>query len=442
MPSELEKRRARSGTRTRTPFRTAAFEAAASAIPPSGRERLIVQAAIYGGGVGAPAAMKLAGVELVQVDLPFRQAIGTAAGVHRVRPLLFVRVVTEEAEGWGECAALEDGTAVDPTLGAVEQAAEDLGVPRLYEATAARGGELPLAAGVAQLFGSTAGRPHACRHLRDGGRRRRAARRRALAGRRSRRGRGLRGAGGRRRRGHPRRPRRRRVASGGGRRRPAGAARVRLKVEPGWVLDPVRAVRADHPDLVLQVDANGSFGSGADDVALLSRLADYDVLCIEQPLPPADLVAHAQLARRARRAHLPGRVALDAAPGHRRRCATASCAMACLKPARLGGLRATRAAHAACAAAGVPTFVGGFFEAGLGAPSNLALAARLSQDATGLVSDVGDPAEYLAVDPCGYPPVRGGWVRVPTAPGVGNPPERAVLERLEVRRRWFPATYT
>src|SRR5271156_1425707 len=100
--------------------------------------------------------MKLAGVELVQVDLPFRQSIGTAAGVHRVRPLLFVRVVTEEAEGWGECAALEHGTAVDPTLAAVEKAALDLGVPRLNQATAARGGELPLAAGVAQLFGSTA----------------------------------------------------------------------------------------------------------------------------------------------------------------------------------------------------------------------------------------------------------------------------------------------
>ena len=36
-----------------------------------------------------------------------------------------------------------------------------------------------------------------------------------------------------------------------------------MKIEPGWELEPVRAVRADHPDLVLQVDANGSFGAGA-----------------------------------------------------------------------------------------------------------------------------------------------------------------------------------
>ena len=116
--------------------------------------------------------------------------------------------------------------------------------------------------------------------------------------------------------------------------------------------------------------------------------------------------------------------------------------MACLKSARLGGVRATWAAHAACAEAGVPVFVGGFFEAGLGRASNLALASRLCQDATGLVSDVGNPADYLSVDPCGYPAVQGGWVRVPDAPGVGRWPDDALLRSLDVRRRWFPATYT
>ena len=320
--------------------------------------------------------MKLAGVELVHVDLPFRQAIGTAAGVHRVRPLLFVRVVTEEAEGWGECAALADGTAVDPALQAVEQAAVERGVPRLYEATAARGGQLPTAAGVAQIFGSTPvdrmlaatfEMAVADAELRADGR--------SLAE-----DLGVRegfedlavGAVVGIPDGHDVAALRQAVDAAV----QAGAARVRLKIEPGWVVEPVRAVRADHPDVVLQVDANGSFGTDAEDVAVLSRLADYDVLCIEQPLPPADLVAHAQLARL-----LPVPICLDESLSTPRRVSDAlrngSCAMACLKPARLGGVRATRAAHAACAAAGVPAFVGGFFEAGLGRASNLALAARL-----------------------------------------------------------------
>jgi O-succinylbenzoate synthase len=220
-----------------------------------------------------------------------------------------------------------------------------------------------------------------------------------------------------------------------------GSSRLRMKIEPGWDLEPVRAVRAHHPDLIIQVDANGSYRGTAEDVAVLAALADFDVLCVEQPLPPADLVALAQLAEK-----LPLPVCLDESLTTPRRVRDAlrngACAMACLKPGRLGGVRATRSAHAACAEAGVPTFVGGFFETGLGRSSNLALAARLSQDATGLVSDLGDPAGYLSVDPCGYPPVVDGWVRVPEGPGVGNAPDPGVLRQLETRRRWFPATYT
>jgi len=385
--------------------------------------------------------VKLFGVELVRVDIPFRSEIGTAAGVHRIRPLLFVHVVAEEGEGWGECAALARATSVDPALDEVEEAAAARGVARLSHASRARGGHLPTSAEVPQLFAaSPVDRMLAAAfemavwdaELRAGGR----SMAEAL------------GTGP----GFDAMPVGGVVGIPAGRDLgtlraevaacvTAGAARVRLKIEPGWELAPVRAARADHPALVLQVDANGSYRGSDEDIAVLSGLADYDVLCIEQPLPPADLVAHAQLAQL-----LPVPICLDESLSTPRRVRDAlrngSCAMACLKPARLGGVRATWAAHAACADAGVPVFIGGFFEAGLGRAANLALAARLSEDATGLVSDVGDPGDYLSVDPCGYPPVVNGWVRVPDGPGVGNWPGEAALEKLDARRRWFPATYT
>jgi o-succinylbenzoate synthase len=385
--------------------------------------------------------VKLSGVELVRVEVPFRQDVGTGAGVLSRRPLLFVRVVAEEGEGWGECAALAAGTAVDPALDVVEQAAVARGVPRLAHASRARGGRLPSAAEVPQLFGTApADRMLAAAfemavwdaELRAEGRSMADALGveegfatlavGAVVGIPA---------------GHDLGALRAEVDAAVA----AGAARVRLKIEPGWEVEPVRAVRADHPDLVLQVDANGSYRAEEADVAVLSRLADFGVLCIEQPLPPADLVAHAQLAR-----VLPVPICLDESLSTPRRVADAlrngACAMACLKPGRLGGVRAARAAHAACAAAGVPVFVGGFFEAGLGRASNLALAARLGQDATGLVSDLSAPADYLLVDPCGYPPVIRGRVRVPTGPGVGDRPNDAVLAQLDARRRWFVATYT
>lgn len=385
--------------------------------------------------------MRLVGVELVRVALSFRTGIGTAVGTHRERPLLFVRVVTEEGEGWGECAALAEGTAVDPPLGEVERAAADRGVTRIGAASGARGGHLPEASEVAQLFGtSPADRMVAAAFemavtdaaLRLDGR----SFARALGN-----GPGFEalpvgavvGIPG----DHDLAALHVEVAAVA----TTGASRLRVKIEPGWDVEPVGAVRADLPAVAIQVDANGSYGSSDADVRALSRLADFGVLCIEQPLPPADLVALAQMSAR-----LPVPVCLDESLStpHRVRDAlrNKSCAMACLKPGRLGGVRATRSAHAACAAAGVPVFVGGFFEAGLGRSSNLALAARLSEDATGLVSDLSDPAGYLDVDPCGYPPVVDGWVHVPAGPGVGKAPDADVLKRLGAQRRWFPAPYT
>ena len=249
--------------------------------------------------------MKLSGIELIRVDIPFRHDIATGAGVHSLRPLLFVHVVAEDGEGWGECAALAGATAVDPPLDEVERAAVERGVPRLCEASRSRGGHLPLGAEVPHLFGgSPADRMLA------------AAFEMAVTDAELRtEGRSLADALGIEEgfeamavgavvgipQGHDLSALRAEVAAAVH----TGAARVRLKIEPGWELEPVRAVRADHPDLVLQVDANGSFGAGAEDVARLSRLADFDVLCIEQPLPPADLVAHARAGPRAPSADLP-----------------------------------------------------------------------------------------------------------------------------------------
>ena len=119
-----------------------------------------------------------------------------------------------------------------------------------------------------------------------------------------------------------------------------------------------------------------------------------------------------------------------------------SCAMACLKPARLGGVRATRAAHAACAAAGVPAFVGGFFEAGLGRAVEPGPGGPAEPGRDGPGQRPRGPRRL----PRGRPvrlPARGRRLGPgPDRPGVGNHPDAPVLERLEAQRRWFPATYT
>jgi O-succinylbenzoate synthase len=348
-------------------------------------------------------------------------------------------VVCDLGEGWGECAALGERTSVDPSVDEVEEAAASRGVQRLVDAGSARDGVLPSEAEIAQLFGSSA----VDRQLA-------AVFEMAMADVE------LRHAG-------------RSLASSLGvgpgfeampvgvalgipidhdlgvlrgqveEAEAAGAARVRLKIAPDWDDVPLRAVRNAYPDLVLQADANGAYRM--EDVDQLQRLSEFDLVCLEQPLPPSDLVALAELARR-----IDVPICLDESLSSPRRVLDAlrngSCQVACLKPGRLGGMRATRLAHSACVQAEVPVFVGGFFETGLGRSSNLALAARMAEDAVGLVGDLSDPGGYLEIDPCGYPEVRRGWVRVPQHPGVGSCPDEVELGNLAARRRWFPATYT
>ncbi len=370
--------------------------------------------------------MQLTGVELVTVDVPFRHAIDTAVGTHHTRSLLFVRVVGDQGDGWGECAALGEATSVDPAVAEVAAAAATRGIERLGQASAARGGHMPAARDVALLFGSSAvdrmlGAAFEMAVLDAELRQADRSLAQSLGV-----GAGFDalavGAAVGIPPGHDIGHLRQMVDEATS----VGAARVRLKIAPGWDLDAVAAVREDHPDLVLQVDANGSYRP--DDADHLDRLFDMGVLCIEQPLPPADLVAHAQLAENLR---LP--ICLDESLSSPRRVQDAirnnSCAMACLKPGRLGGMWAARRAHAACAEAGVAVFVGGFFETGLGRSANLALAARLAEDAPGLVGDLGNPADYLEVDPCGYPPVHNGWSARARSTGGGAVAGRADLGR-------------
>jgi O-succinylbenzoate synthase len=74
-----------------------------------------------------------------------------------------------------------------------------------------------------------------------------------------------------------------------------GYVRIKLKIRPGWDVEPVRAVRERFGDIPLQVDANTAYRLS--DAPLLRRLDAFDLLLIEQPLAEDDLRQHAALAR-------------------------------------------------------------------------------------------------------------------------------------------------
>ncbi|WP_281203526.1 o-succinylbenzoate synthase [Nocardiopsis trehalosi] len=196
----------------------------------------------------------------------------------------------------------------------------------------------------------------------------------------------------------------------------AGYPRVKLKIAPGWDIEPVRAVRSAFPDLAVHVDANGAYGGGDEEIALLRGLDAFGLLMIEQPFAPRDLLAHAALQRA-----VDTPVCLDESVEtvHDLRTAAALGAGRVLniKVSRMGGLTPAVAAHDAAAEYGMAVWCGGMHEFGIGRAANVALS---SLPGFTLPSDVSASAKYYARDVIAPEVVADkGIVAVPDTPGLG-----------------------
>ncbi len=379
--------------------------------------------------IGSGAAVTLETIELWMVELSFSNSVRTALGEHRTRPLVLVRLAGQRegspVEGWGECAALADTTYDREDAPGAFAVLETSLVPALVERVIERGGSIPGPSELHELR-QVGGGPLAFAalemavadtHLR--------AEARSLAG----------------------------VLEVGDRPVPVGAvvgqfetvgalvaevarladlgcSRIKIKVGPEWDVEPLQAIRAAFPDLLLQADANGSYDRAA--IEHLCELDRFGLLCLEQPFGRDDLEGHRVLSQRI---HTP--VCLDesinSVEAARNALAMGACSVICVKPARLGGIGQALALIRMCADSGVPLWMGGMFESGFARRLNTTLAAL------GGFSWPGDliPAHwYLEEDPARGPdPTRLGskevlCARPPAGPGLGYPPpDPAILDR-------------
>jgi O-succinylbenzoate synthase len=213
----------------------------------------------------------------------------------------------------------------------------------------------------------------------------------------------------------------------------AGYLRIKLKIEPGWDVEPVRAVRERFGDAVpLQVDANTAYTLG--DARQLARLDPFDLLLIEQPLPEDDVRGHAALARLIRtpicldESIVSARAAADA-------IALGACSIVNIKPGRVGGYLEARRVHDVCAANGVAVWAGGMLETGLGRAANVTLAALPGFTLPG---DTSASDRYYARDITPPFVLEAGHVAVPTGPGIGVSPIPDVLAEVTTDTSWIP----
>lgn len=355
------------------------------------------------------ARVTLEAVELRRLRLPLVTPFRTAFGVETTRDVLLVRAVVDGVDGWGECVAMsEPGYSEEYVAGAHAVTVDHL-LPRLFSADVAHAGQVSPA--VRGVKGHRMAKAAVEAAVLDAELRRDdrslaswlgSTRSQVIAG----------------------------VSIGFVdpldalletvvRHLDEGYRRIKLKIEPGRDLDPVRAVRERVGDeVLLQVDANASYSSSPADVDRLRALDPFDLLLIEQPLADDDIGGHAMLAGEIRTP-----ICLDESIRSVAEATHAieigACSVVNVKPGRVGGLLEAKRIHDLCLEREVPVWCGGMLETGIGRAANVALAALpgftlpgdLSASDRYFVDDLTEP--FVLVD---------GGLTVPSGPGIGVEP--------------------
>jgi O-succinylbenzoate synthase len=210
----------------------------------------------------------------------------------------------------------------------------------------------------------------------------------------------------------------------------AGYQRVKIKIKPGWDIEPVRALRERFPRLRLMVDANSAYTLA--DAAHLKQLDAYYLIMIEQPLGWDDIYSHAELQRK-----LDTPICLDECIHDVEHARAAielrACQIINIKLGRVGGHTPARRIHDLCQSKAIPVWCGGMLESGVGRAHNIAISTLPNFSLPG---DVSASRRYWQADII-QPEVevsRQGTIRVPTTPGIGYSPCISRIESLTHRR--------
>ena len=364
--------------------------------------------------------MKLTGFELRRISMPLVSPFRTSFGTETTRDVLLVRAVSTEAEGWGECVAMSGplysseyvDAAADvlrrffvPALASVESA---VGVgPALSRFHGHRMAKAVVETAVLDAELRAENRPLA----RELG----AVRDRVPCGVSV----GIMDSIGE-------------LLDAVGGYLEQGYVRIKLKIQPGWDIEPVRAVREQFGDILLQVDANTAYTLS--DARHLARLDPFDLLLIEQPLDEEDVLGHADLAQQ-----ICTPVCLDESITSARAAAAAirlrACAIVNIKPGRVGGYLEARRIHDVCVANDIPVWCGGMLETGIGRAANVALAAL---PGCTLPGDTSASDRYYRTDITPPFTLDNGYLSVPTSAGIGIEPLEAELAAVTTSTEWLP----
>lgn len=210
----------------------------------------------------------------------------------------------------------------------------------------------------------------------------------------------------------------------------AGYQRIKIKIKPRQDVALVEAIRKKFPRIRLSVDANSAYSLA--DIDLLKRMDEYELMMIEQPLAPGDLLDHAKL-----QGEINTPICLDESiltvADARHAHELGSCRIINCKLGRVGGHAEARSIQEFCAIRSTPVWCGGMLESGIGRAHNIAMSTLPGFTLPG---DVSASARYWEEDVI-EPPVTvspQGTITAPAGPGIGYEVNEARVESLAKRR--------
>jgi len=212
-----------------------------------------------------------------------------------------------------------------------------------------------------------------------------------------------------------------------------GYRRVKIKIEPGWDIEPVTAIRTRFPNLPLMVDANAAYSIA--DAGIFLELDRHDLMMIEQPLARE---AHAEAGELQRQLRTP----LCADESAESMSAVASlidneaARIINIKVQRVGGLSEASLMLEAARGAGLECWAGTMPELGIASAQGLHLATH---DGFSYPTDI-EASERWYVDDVIAPALEidaHGFIQLPVGPGTGYEVVREKVERYAVATAQF-----
>jgi len=207
-----------------------------------------------------------------------------------------------------------------------------------------------------------------------------------------------------------------------------GYQRVKIKIQPGWDVEPVASVRSQFPQLPLMVDANAAYT--LDDLQIFLELDRFQLMMIEQPLAAGAVAEAGEL-----QAHLKTPLCADESADSlatlNQLITNRAARIINIKVQRVGGLSEALLMLETARAADLQCWVGTMPELGIASAQALHLAMH---PGFSFPTDIEASSRWY-IDDVIEPPIRieeSGFIHVPRGPGSGFSVNREKVERYTI----------